>query len=252
MKYSIFCDESGTVKERYMVLGGIIIPHKNVRHVEAKIKSIKEKKLFGEHHEIKFTKLNNDKKLQLYKHIVEEVYLDKEYGIDFRCVIFDTQQITHKKYDSSMKDGIPSTVRGFYKQYYQLLYHQFCKVNTEGVFDITLDARSDPRLMYSELFQYLSSKIGESKIKYIRPMDSKQSNLLQLVDLLLGSVSCEVNNRSKSQKLELINFIKDKKQLKGLSASSYRNSFRVWNFDYTKSNKNESTRWSIEEAFPEE
>lgn len=83
MKYSIFCDESGTVKERYMLLGGVILPYKNVVSVEKKIKSIKASESFREDQEMKFTKLNNHRKLQLYKRIIEEVYLNQDYGLTF-------------------------------------------------------------------------------------------------------------------------------------------------------------------------
>lgn len=44
MKYNIFCYESGIIKERYMVLSGIILPHRKVEDIGDKIKYIKERK----------------------------------------------------------------------------------------------------------------------------------------------------------------------------------------------------------------
>ena len=68
MKYSIFCDESGIINERYIVIGGIIVPKKEVSLIESKIKYIKEKESFSEH-EVKFHSLKNMKKLYLYQKI---------------------------------------------------------------------------------------------------------------------------------------------------------------------------------------
>ncbi len=236
MKYCIFCDESGTVNEKYIVLGGLILPQKHLRFVESKIKSIKELNLLN-NHEIKFSKLNNHKKLRLYRDILDQTYFDISYNINFRCIIFDVEQISHKDYDNSFDNNIHSNTRGFYKQYYSLLHHQFCKVNKDGIFYITLDERSDPSCMYSDLQKFLSVSNGSTRIRHVQGKSSKQSELLQLADLFVGAVSCEINNRARKEKLELINYIKLRKDLDLLSNQRYNNSFKVWRFDYSKSTK---------------
>lgn len=236
MKYNIFCDESGTVKERYMVLGGIILPKRQTKKIQMQIKAIKSSVNF-DNHEIKFSKLNNLKKLNLYTKVINDTYLNEDNNIHFRCVIFDNQQICHKNYTASVNDTIHPNVRGFYKQYYQLLKHQFCNINI-GNFYVFLDQRSDPIQMYRELHFYLQQdKNCSGEIKLISSIDSKKSELVQLADLLVGAVSYEVNNKNRKEKLNLVEFIKTKKYLKKLSDTSYKNSFRVWRFDYNKSNK---------------
>ncbi len=239
MKYSIFCDESGIIREKYMVLGGIILPTQQVSAIEAKIKRIKEKEMFLDH-EVKFSKLKNTQKLRLYKEILSETYLNQEHNIDFRCIIFDTEQIRHKDF-ADINNDIHYNDEGFYKQYYQLLYHQFFKFNPKDTFYCYLDEKGSKKtssVCISKLDLHLKRKTPDTNIKCIQDKNSKLSELLQLTDLLVGATALDANNRSsRKEKLELTNFLRTQKGFKKLSDTNNQSGFRVWNFDYSKSKK---------------
>ncbi len=71
----------------------------------------------------------------------------------------------------------------------------------------------------------------------IEPVESKQSDLLQISDLILGAMGYQKNGyplltESKKSKIELANYIAQSAGLKNLSENTLRNNqrFTIWNF----------------------
>lgn len=137
MLYHIYCDESRQSKDRYMVLGGIIIPADNVAEFNQTMAKFRiEQNMKAE---LKWTKVSNQKLLQ-YKRFMEYFFaLNNTDKLHFRSIIIDNHQVDHQRFSSGDKEP------GFYKFYYQLLLHCFgrsyCK-DPDDRFIVYLDYRT--------------------------------------------------------------------------------------------------------------
>src|SRR5436190_4323615 len=117
MYRQIFCDESRPNCDRYMVIGGIIVPQVSLKAVNARLLEIRDEK--GVHAEIKWGKVSKSW-LPRYKSILDYFFeRNKKDRIHFHCMIFDTHKIDHRVF-SNGDDEL-----GFYKFYYQLLLNCF-------------------------------------------------------------------------------------------------------------------------------
>jgi hypothetical protein len=100
--YHIFCDESRQNKDRYMVLGGIIIPQENI--VTFKDTMLKYRTDQNMTKELKWSKVSVQK-IKEYK-----VFIDYQFALTntnkahFSSVIFDTHQINHNKHSDGDKE----------------------------------------------------------------------------------------------------------------------------------------------------
>jgi hypothetical protein len=130
MLYHIYTDESRQSKDRFMVLGGLIIEAASVPRFDVEMSKFREEtRMFSE---LKWTKVT-DQKIKQYMSFVRYFFLLlRADEVHFHCLILDTCQINHKKFNRG--DG----ELGFYKFYYKLLLHSFgkryCHQNTNGSF----------------------------------------------------------------------------------------------------------------------
>ena len=96
MIYHIYCDESRQSKDRFMVIGGTIIPSGNVEQFNKTMQKYRtEQKMFSE---LKWSKVTNQK-LAEYKRFVEYFFaLNNTDNLHFHCIIIDNHQVNHKKF----------------------------------------------------------------------------------------------------------------------------------------------------------
>jgi hypothetical protein len=96
MIYHIYCDESRQTKERYMLLGGIIVNVENLEEVENSVQKYRDANtMFAE---IKWTKVSR-KFLPEYKCFVDIFFNLKAQGkLYFHSLIIDSHLMDHKKY----------------------------------------------------------------------------------------------------------------------------------------------------------
>jgi uncharacterized protein DUF3800 len=116
MSYHIYCDESRQSQDRFMVLGGIIVPEDNISVMEKTMAKFRVEE--GVHQELKWGKVSNSW-MPKYKRFIDFFFaLCDTDKIHFKCMIVDNHQTNHRKYNGNYETG-------FYKMYYQLLLHQF-------------------------------------------------------------------------------------------------------------------------------
>lgn len=237
MLFHIYCDESRQSKDRFMVLGGIIIPSSSVELFnKTMLKFRKENNMYAE---LKWTKVT-DQKINEYKRFVEYFFaLNNTDKLHFHSIIIDNHKINHRKFNKGDKEI------GFYKFYYQLLLHsfgKFCREAENDRFIVHLDYRNS-RYSLNTLKTILNRgmkknySIETSPFRSIEPRNSKKTELIQINDIILGAIGFQKNgydllSESRKSKIELAQFIAEQAGVINLKADSPwgKNRFTIWNF----------------------
>ncbi len=241
MLYNVYCDESRQSKDRYMVLGGLIIPAGNVEVFNATMKNFREEqKMFSE---LKWTKVSNQK-IKEYKRFVDYFFaLNNTDKLHFHCIIVDNHQVNHRKFNKGDKE------LGFYKFYYQLLLHCFGRDYCRGANDrfiVHLDQRtssyplSDLKLILNRGINKKYS-ISSSPFRSIEPKNSKLSELIQMNDIIIGAIGFQKNgydllSDSRQSKKDLAAYIASQAGFADLRKDTpwREKRFTIWNFRLRK------------------
>lgn len=153
------------------------------------------RKRFNMTKELKWSKIT-DQKLEEYKHLVEYFFaMSSQNQCHFKCIVFDSHQWRHHLYNDGDRD------KGLSKLYYQLLLHKFCKrcAADESTLYVRLDHRNSSTSL-NDLRDMLNraarrQQIMHGPFKLIESADSKQCDILQLNDVILGAVCAARNGR---------------------------------------------------------
>lgn len=208
-KIDVYCDECRqdliinkqviSSTNRYIVLGGIWIEKEIREEFKNQIKELKNKyKVFGE---IKWKNVSSSK-LEFYKEIIETFFRYDSNQLSFRALVIDAQRLDIEKYHNN------SAELGFYKFYYQLLKNWLHENNTYNIF---LDYRKDKSKSRAyDLKTILNKEHSNENIENIQFLNSKESLLLQIEDVIMGAVGYKYNYEDKGQsiaKSEIIDII---------------------------------------------
>ncbi len=190
MDVDVYCDEcrqdllvnKNVINEnnKYTVLGGIWIPKKYRNEFKNKVKKLCSKHLvFGE---IKWKRVSNSK-LAFYKELIDLFFNYK--NINFRAIVIDASVFNIGEYHNG------SSELGFYKCYYQLLRNW---INKNNKYNIFLDYRKDKsKTRAYDLKKCINSSLKNSSVENIQFINSKESLLLQLEDVIMGCISYKYN-----------------------------------------------------------
>ncbi|HEU4556081.1 MAG TPA: DUF3800 domain-containing protein [Chitinophaga sp.] len=236
--YHIYCDESRQSKDRFMIIGGIIIPAESVQNFEATMQQYRAEQ--NMHAELKWSKVTNQKYKEYQRFIDYFFALNNTDKLHFKAIVIDNHQVNHHKYNNGNKE------LGFYKFYYQLLLHCFglpCyKRDEQTRFIIHPDHRHSSYSLGELkviLNRGLSKKLGIQTNAFvaIEPKDSRQSEIVQIVDIILGAIGFQKNGYqlladSRKAKIDLVNYIARSAGLPGLTENTSRltERFTIWNF----------------------
>jgi hypothetical protein len=98
----IYIDESSQTKNRYLLIGGIIIPTALVERANTRLALARLPEL--PHGEMKWGKVSNAK-LTAYKRYVDCFFGAPEFTRShFHCLVVDTRQLDHEGYNSGSKE----------------------------------------------------------------------------------------------------------------------------------------------------
>lgn len=226
--FNIYCDESCHLpndNSDVMVLGAIKCDNNKKTEIFNEIRSIKEKHGISSWTEIKWTKVSNSK-LNLYKELVD--YFFNNINLSFRCIVAPRKSsLDHMRFNNGSYD------EWYYKMYYLLLLPLVSNKRTTStthplnyrVFIDIKDTLGGPKIkklkevlikgIQKENLPGLSSK---NSLKDIYQINSLESELLQLADLLIGIVTFYYRglyfekNSSKGKKA-LVNYVLTKHKL---------------------------------------
>lgn len=213
--FVVYCDESSHTNlpdRKYLAIGSLWIPRATRDSISKTLKAIKrENEINGE---VKWHKVS-DKVWQHYAKLIDFFFEHDE--LRFRIIIVDQERVGYGAYHNSDPE------LGFYKFYYHML-HQWIEAGNEYL--ILLDFKNNKGAnRFSELKSVLVNKFrGVSHIRDLTVVDSHQSHLMQLCDLLTGAVAADFNSdiRPASAKRLLASYIASRLGWDNLAVSTSR------------------------------
>ncbi|AHE52831.1 DUF3800 domain-containing protein [Sphingomonas sanxanigenens] len=227
----IYIDESSQTKNRFLLLGGVIIPKRQLAAAEARIAEARLPELpFGE---MKWGKVSRSK-LAAYKRVADAFFDAAEFKrCHFHSLVVDTALLDHVRYNAGSKEI------GFNKEIYQLAT-KFAKLYPTAIFHLYPDYRNTSQRPddLRDILNHGRRKDQDSRdwpFRRCQFRDSAKTPLLQLVDILLGSVAFGKNQHfaqpdASPHKLELARHVMRKAGIKHLDRDTARTGkFTIWN-----------------------
>ena len=193
MTLELYCDESrqdllaekGSISPNnlFCCIGGIMVEAASRQAVKARINQLKEK--HGIHSEIKWTTVSPSR-LAFYLDLVDLFFDTPE--LSFRTVVIDASKVKNNVFNGDDQE------LGYYKFYYQLLYHWLNVANSYRVYTDQKTNRDKKRL--KELRRIVNvSFMTSDPIESIQAIDSSESVILQMQNILMGAVGYKYNYR---------------------------------------------------------
>lgn len=183
--YNVYCDESCHLendRQKAMVLGAIWCPLEKTGEISKHIREIKLKHGLKAGFEIKWTKVS-PAKIAFYRDLM--VYFFDEEDLHFRALIVpDKSKLRHADFPSQDHDV------WYYKMYFDMLKVIFSPGARYRVYLDVKDTHGGAKV--AKLHDVLCNNMYDFSreiIERIQLVESNQVELLQLADLLIGSVS---------------------------------------------------------------
>lgn len=183
-EYNIYCDESCHLEndgQQAMVLGAVWCPLKKVREISIRIREIKKKHNLRPDFEVKWTKVS-PAKIAFYREFLDHFFKDRD--LHFRALIVpDKSKLKHEFFGQDHEVW-------YYKMYFDMLKVIF---NPKAQYRVYLDIK-DTRggAKITKLHDVLCNNMYDFSrqiIKRIQLVHSREVEILQLTDLLVGVVS---------------------------------------------------------------
>lgn len=232
--FAFYCDEAGISNDRYTVVGGLCVHRARIPEILENMSAFRTE--YGMLKELKWTKIT-DNKMKPYAALVDYFFgMNNANQCQFHCVIFDSHYWKHSKYNGGDGDI------GLSKLYYQVLLHKFAKrCGPHGSLYVRLDRRNsstslnDLRDMLNSGYQKMT-KGATSPFKAVESCDSKQCDILQLNDVILGAVCSARNGKhlletTRNAKREIAGSVLERSGLLSFDQDTPRHvkRFSVWN-----------------------
>jgi hypothetical protein len=234
--FHVYCDESHTDDFRYTVYGGIVTAANSVEPFNEAVSAWRAKNHYMQ--EIKWKKCGAESYYKTHVGLVDFVFehIQKKH-IDFKAVVFDARERQFLK-DKRNKD------KNFYRLYYKFLFTKFApyaRSDDRGLY-IYLDKRTT-KYNFGTLYNVLNNAIVRDTkrtkftVRIVEPRESKETNLIQLADLLMGAIGFQCNGQDQrpdaaQPKVNLARYIAKKAGLRSLTAgtSRFKADFNIWRF----------------------
>lgn len=209
---NIYCDESCHLQlsknkpedQKSMVIGGISCDKDLVKDICRDIRELKIKHGLDKFTEIKWTKVSNNK-FDFYKELIE--YFFENNNLSFRAIVFqDKSKFDYTKYSH---DEL------YYIMYFYLLREMIYPNIKNSIYIDKKDTNGGNKVkILKECLCKQKLDFTLEIIERIQIIDSKDSELMQLSDLLIGAVSyanryLDQQNKSVSKK-GLVELIREK------------------------------------------
>lgn len=201
----IYCDESCHLPNDefdIMVLGGIICSEENKNRIHKDIRDIKEIHEISSFTEVKWTKVSQNK-IDLYKDLIE--YFFDNDDLEFRAVVtLEKKSLNHNRFNEGSFD------KWYYKMYFYLLSWFISPDNKYRIFLDKKDTLGGPRVKkLHDVLCYNEYDFKRDVIIDVQQVDSKNNDIMQLADILIGAVSyyhrqLHQNSNAKTELVKLI------------------------------------------------
>ncbi|MGI9047858.1 MAG: DUF3800 domain-containing protein [Rubrobacteraceae bacterium] len=202
--FNIYCDESCHLEndgQMTMVLGAIWCPAQETRTAAEHIREIKKSYRLSPRFEIKWTKVS-PARADFYLDLIDYFFNNK--NLHFRALIVpDKSKLRHSDFGQDHDTW-------YYKMYFEMLKVILTPGVRNRIYLDIKDTQSAPKM--SKLHEVLSNNIyafAHETVKDVQTVRSHEVELLQLADLLIGTVSYANRGLSgSSAKQELVNRVK--------------------------------------------
>jgi hypothetical protein len=182
--FNIYCDESCHLEKDYqqvMVLGAAWCPLEKTREISVRIREIKTRHGLSPDFEIKWTKVSPAKS-QFYLDIMDYFFDDDD--LHFRALIVpDKSRLDHQAFGQTHDEW-------YYKMYFDMLKILF---SPEACYRIYLDIKdTHGATKVARLHDVLCNNLYDFSrdiIERVQTVRSHEVELMQLADLLIGTLS---------------------------------------------------------------
>ena len=182
--FNIYCDASCHLqrdRQSVMVLGAIWCPLDRVREITMRLREIKARHNMNPQFEIKWTKVSPGK-CQLYMDLMDYFFDDDD--LHSRALIVpDKSKLHHELFEQTHDDW-------YYKMYFDMLKVIFSPEACYRIYLDVKDTRSAAKVakLHDVLCNNLYDFSGEI-IERVQTVRSHEVEVLQLADLLIGTIS---------------------------------------------------------------
>lgn len=228
MRFDVYCDESRpdlfsskVRKGKFLVIGSLWLRYEDRQKFKDEIHALRNKHKIGG--EFKWGKASPSR-IIFYKELVAW-FFEQKLELRFRAIVIDAEKVDLIAYHGADQE------LGFYKFYYQMLHHWILDCNEYAVFCDFKKNRKRDRL--TVLKDVLANSNLSSKILTVQSIQSEESVLIQLVDVLTGAVSAKFN-RAKigPAKRELLKNITSELRYQRMQPTSKtEEKFNIFNID---------------------
>jgi hypothetical protein len=202
-EYNIYCDESNHLESEAispMLLGAVYIPKEKLKAANKRIREIKAKHGLTPGTEIKWTKIS-PKKVAFYLDAID--YFFDNDDLHFRAIIIDKKTLNHKGFKQTHDDF-------YYKMYFELLSKI---LDPQFKYNIYIDIKDTQGIRkVKKLRDVLCNNMYDfdgTIIQKIQQVHSREVEILQLTDVLIGALQFLNRNDVKSEaKRQIVERIK--------------------------------------------
>jgi hypothetical protein len=216
--FNVYCDESCHLEndhQKAMVLGAVWCPLEKVREISVRLREIKKRHGLPSDFEVKWTKISPAKS-QFYLDWVDYFFDDDD--LHFRALIVpDKTLLRHGAFSGQDHDV------WYYKMYFDMLK---VILRPQACYRIYLDIK-DTRggAKIKKLHEVLCNNLYDFSrdiIERVQLIHSREAELLQLADLLIGAVSYANRGLQESiGKLQLVERIKKRSKYRLTQTTLY-------------------------------
>jgi len=216
--FNVYCDESCHLEndhQKAMVLGAVWCPLEKIREISVRLREIKKRHGLPSDFEVKWTKISPAKS-QFYLDWVDYFFDDDD--LHFRALIVpDKTLLRHGAFSGQDHDV------WYYKMYFDMLK---VILRPQACYRIYLDIK-DTRggAKIKKLHEVLCNNLYDFSrdiIERVQLIHSREAELLQLADLLIGAVSYANRGLQESKgKLQLVERIKKRSKYRLTQTTLY-------------------------------
>jgi len=205
-EYNVYCDESCHLQNdgiNVMVLGAVWCPKEKRKEIFAKIRQIKEEHGLKKTFEVKWNKVSSTK-VDFYQHLID--YFFDNDDIYFRALVVPEKSLLNHEFFNQTHDEF------YYKMYFDLLKVIFSPHDSYNVYIDIKDTQSQEKVdKLAEVLRNNRYDYAREVIKKIQQVNSKEVELLQIADLLIGAVGYVNRGLTTSEsKIQLIEKIQER------------------------------------------
>jgi len=221
LRYVVYCDESrhnGPQNHRYMAIGGLWVPQHAKDDLSRQFRTLCRS--MGLNSEVKWSKVSTQR-LAEYTRLIDFFFDSPD--LHFRVIVVDQSKVDLARYHS----GDPEL--SFYKFYYQMLKGW---LTTGDEYLILLDRKQNTSSRrYTDLLRILRRRASwvKASVRDLTVINSSETPLAQVCDLLTGAVAASCCGDVKSAKASLTEYIASRAKLADLRVSHRSAAFTKFN-----------------------